>query len=292
MLYQDRITDALKAVISSRGTAASPPKLESALHYALFPGGARVRPQLCLSVAKACGDDAPELTTAAAAAIELIHCASLVHDDMPCFDNADLRRGKPSVHKKYGEHMALLVGDTLIIKAFEIVARAAHASPTRAAVLIEQLARYSGAPHGICAGQAWESEDEVDLRAYHLAKTGALFIAATQMGATAAGADAEPWHELGARIGEAFQVADDLRDVLYDEETLGKPVGQDAVNARPNAVTRMGVKGAVKHLNDILSGAISSIPSCEGEAQLCAIVRGQAERLTPVISKAQLVPGE
>ena len=137
-------------------------------------------------------------------------------------------------------------------------------------------------PNGICAGQGWESETEVDLRAYHRAKTGALFIAATQMGALSAGQDAEPWEELGARIGEAFQVADDLRDALYDSETLGKPAGQDDLHDRPNAVSEFGVQGAVRHLQDILGGAIASIPSCPGEAALAQMVRAQSERLTPV----------
>jgi geranylgeranyl diphosphate synthase type II len=102
------------------------------------------------------------------------------------------------------------------------------------------------------------------------------------MGAIAAGEEPDAWTELGARIGEAFQVADDLRDALYDAETLGKPAGQDEIHARPNAVQAYGVQGAIKRLNDILGGAIASIPSCPGEASLCEMVRKQAERLTPV----------
>ena len=121
-------------------------------------------------------------------------------------------------------------------------------------------------PFGICAGQGWESETTIDLSAYHQAKTGALFIAATQMGAVAAGQEAQPWEELGARIGEAFQVADDLRDALCDQETLGKPAGQDDLHGRPNAVAAYGVQGAIGRFDDILGGAISSIPACPGEA--------------------------
>jgi geranylgeranyl diphosphate synthase type II len=178
--------------------------------------------------------------------------------------------------------LAVLSGDSLIILAFEILARSAEHAPDRAIKLIRVLSRQSGMPFGICAGQGWESEAKIDLSAYHQSKTGALFIAATQMGAIAAGQDEEPWFELGARIGEAFQVADDLRDALYDSETLGKPVGQDDLHGRPNAVTVLGVDGAQSRLRDILSGAISSIPSCPGEAQLAEMVRMQAERLTPV----------
>lgn len=278
-----RIDTAIDRAIRSTASGTPPPKLAAALDYAVKPGGARIRPTICLSVARACGDDRPALADAAAASIELIHCASLVHDDMPCFDDADIRRGKPSVHKAFGEPLALLTGDSLIILAFETLTRAAAQDAGRALKLVSCLAASTGMPGGICAGQGWESETEVDLSAYHRAKTGALFIAATRMGAAAAGADPEAWTELGARIGEAFQVADDLRDALYDEEALGKPAGQDAIHDRPNAVSELGVGGAVGRLEDILSGAIASIPSCPGEAALCEMVRAQAERLMPVI---------
>jgi geranylgeranyl diphosphate synthase type II len=230
----------------------------------------------------ACGDDRPDLSNAAAIALELIHCASLVHDDLPCFDDADMRRGKPTVHKAFSEPLAVLTGDSLIVQAFDVLAEAAGQDPRRALELIRVLARRTGMPDGICAGQGWESEAKVNLSAYHRAKTGALFIAATQMGAIAAGQDAAPWEELGARIGEAFQVADDLRDALYDTETLGKPAGQDAMHHRPNAVSELGVQGAIRRLKDILGGAISSIPACPGEAMLADMVRRYAERMTPV----------
>ena len=136
-------------------------------------------------------------------------------------------------------------------------------------------------PDGICAGQGWESEAEIDLATYHRAKTGALFIAATRMGAAAAGHDPEPWTDLGARIGEAFQVADDLTDVTRGEAETGKPTGQDARRGRPSAVASLGLAGAIRHLEDTLSGAIASIPACPGEAMLAAMVRRTAERLTP-----------
>lgn len=269
-----------------RAQASGPARLAHALNYAVVPGGARIRPTICLSVAMACGDDRPALADAASVALELIHCASLVHDDLPAFDNADFRRGKPTVHLAYSEALAVLTGDSLIIAAFEALARAVPADrpadALRAMALTRLLARHTGMPHGICAGQGWESETSVDLRAYHRSKTGALFMAATQMGAVAAGQEPEPWEELGARIGEAFQVADDLRDALYDAETLGKPVGQDAALARPSAVQELGVQGAIRRLRDILAGAIASIPSCPGEAQLAAMVQLYAQRMTPV----------
>ncbi|MBJ3761453.1 polyprenyl synthetase family protein [Maribius pontilimi] len=282
-----RIEAAITAAIRQGQGGIAPAKLAAALHYATTPGGARIRPTICTSVALACGDDRPALTDAAATALELIHCASLVHDDLPCFDDAEIRRGKPSVHRAYSEPLAVLAGDSLIVMAFDTLARAAPQDAMRAVELIRILAARTGMPHGICAGQGWESEPKIDLSAYHRAKTGALFIAATQMGAVAAGQDAEPWEELGARIGEAFQVADDLRDALLDEDALGKPAGQDGLHGRPNAVAQLGVDGAVKRLTDILGGAIASIPSCPGEAALAAMVRQYAERLTPLTQTAR-----
>jgi geranylgeranyl diphosphate synthase type II len=281
---RDRIETALRQAVDRGQRQPAPARLAAALDYALFPGGARVRPQLCLSVARACGDDRPSLSDGAAAAIELMHCASLIHDDLPCFDNAAIRRGKASVHRTYGETLAVLAGDALIVMAFEVLAHAAPAAPDRLAGLVATLAQATGMPGGICAGQGWESEPSVDLAAYHRSKTGALFVAATRMGAIAAGADPEPWDELGARIGQAFQVADDLRDALLDEAALGKPAGQDAIHGRPNAVRELGVKGAIGQLNDILGGAIASIPHCPGEVALIEIVRRQAERLSPAFA--------
>ena len=284
-----RIEAAMNRAVSVGASDKAPTKLKRALEYATFPGGARIRPTILTSVALACGDDKPQLTDAAAAALELIHCGSLVHDDLPCFDDADTRRGKASVHRAFSEPLAVLTGDSLIVLAFEILAKQQDVDAKRALNLVLTLARQTGMPNGICAGQGWESEPKVDLPAYHRSKTGALFVAATQLGAISAGQDPEPWYELGARIGEAFQVADDLRDVMYDAEEIGKPAGQDSLHARPNAVAELGLGGAKNRLQDILAGAISSIPSCPGEAQLAQMVTLQAKKLTPNIkAKSQV----
>ena len=290
-MITQRLDTATAQVLRRAMGGEAPPKLAQALHYAVTPGGARIRPTILLSVALACGDDRPALSDAAAVALELIHCASLVHDDLPCFDDADQRRGKATVHRAFSEPLAVLTGDSLIVQAFDVLAEAAGKDAGRALQLIRILSRRTGMPDGICAGQGWESEADINLSAYHRAKTGALFIAATQMGAVAAGQDAEPWEELGARIGEAFQVADDLRDALYDAEALGKPVGQDAAHGRPNAVEVLGVQGAIRRLQDILGGAIASIPSCPGEAMLADMVRRYAEKMTPVAPALQRARG-
>ncbi|MBR2657669.1 MAG: polyprenyl synthetase family protein [Loktanella sp.] len=293
MKIADRIETTMSAVIAQGQGGLAPPKLAAALNYAVTPGGARIRPTILMSVAMACGDDQPRLTNAAAVALELVHCASLVHDDLPCFDDADMRRGKPALHRAFSEPLAVLAGDSLIIMGFHVLARAAVDAPLRAIGLLDILGTRTGMPFGICAGQGWESESQIDLSAYHQAKTGALFIAATQMGAVAAGQEAEPWTELGARLGEAFQVADDLRDALCDEAALGKPAGQDDLHGRPNAVAAYGVQGAVRRFDDILGGAISSIPACPGEAALAQMVRAYADRLVPAGARdRRTVPGE
>ena len=164
-----RIERALEQALDSGGQAGCPPGLARAVHYAVFPGGARVRPRLCLAVAAACGDPDPALSDAAAVAIELLHCASLVHDDLPCFDDAPMRRGKPSVHSAFGERLAVLTGDALIVHAFEALARGGLRRPERLPALIATVAAATGMPTGIVAGQAWECETHVDLADYQRA---------------------------------------------------------------------------------------------------------------------------
>src|SRR3954453_642744 len=174
-----RIELALTVAVTRAEAPGCPPRLGAALRHAVFPRGARIRPKLCLAVAAACGDDDPTAADAAAAAGELLHCASLVHDDLPCFDDAPIRRGKPSVHLAFGEPLAVLAGDALIVLAFQTLARAAAFAPDRLTTLLLTVGGAVGMPLGIVAGQAWECEPEVELEAYQQAKTGALFAAAT-----------------------------------------------------------------------------------------------------------------
>ncbi|MFN3549159.1 MAG: polyprenyl synthetase family protein [Mesorhizobium sp.] len=276
-----RIEESLRHALARSCGAAAPPKIAAAMQHAVFPGGQRIRPRLTLSIAAACGDDKPVLSSAAASAIELLHCASLVHDDMPCFDNAGLRRGKPSVHVAFGEQIALLSGDGLIVLAFETVAMAAIADPLRSAALAIVVARAVGAPNGIVAGQAWESEPSPDLVAYQRAKTGSLFAGASMAGAAAAGHPAEPWGALGFCLGEAYQVADDIRDVLCTQAEIGKPIGQDEALGRPNMVHQLGVAGAARRLRELVEEAADSVPSCPGQAALKAQIHAQASRFLP-----------
>lgn len=282
-----RIETALETAIARAEAGQPPPKLAAALRHAVFPGGARVRPQICLAVAEACGDDAPHLAEASAAAVELLHCASLVHDDLPCFDNADVRRGQASVHAAFGEPIAVLAGDALIVMAFDAVARAGVGAPGRVVPILTTIARGVGMPGGIVAGQAWESEPQIAVEAYHRAKTGALFVAAVMCGALAAGANPLPWQAVGEKLGEAYQVADDLLDAVSMGSECGKPVGQDCALGRPSAVKELGVDGACARLRSLVEQAVTAIPPCEGGASLGEIVRMQATRLVP----KQLVRG-
>ncbi len=276
-----RIENALEAVLRRVEVGSAPPRLAAAMRYSLFPGGARVRPRLCIAVAEACGDDQPGVADAAAIAIELMHCASLVHDDLPCFDNAETRRGKASVHLTYGEPLAVLTGDALIVLAFETIVAGAALSPGRLSGLLLTLSRSTGMPSGIVAGQAWECEPSVSLAAYHRAKTGSLFAAATVCGAIAAGKSPDPWRRLGECIGEAYQVADDIQDLIADPSEIGKPCGQDCAHHRPSATTELGLHGAVARLEGLLDEAVQSIPECNGAGELQSIIRAQAKRFVP-----------
>jgi geranylgeranyl diphosphate synthase type II len=274
-----RIERALKTCLELAAAPPCPPHA-LALRHAVFPGGARFRPRLCMIVASACGDAHPALTEAAAVAVELLHCASLVYDDLPCFDDAGMRRGSPSVHVAHGEELAILAGNALIVQAFDC-------SPAPRA-----LARAAARPHprdrprrrqplGIAAGQAWESETPPDLGTYHRAKTGALFESAIIAGALTGGGDPLQWTGLGHRLGEAYQVADDLRDADGRPEVLGKPTGQDTAHGRPSAVRELGHASALARLRRPVRRGRRPVPACSGRHDLIAFVRGWRPTTSP-----------
>jgi geranylgeranyl diphosphate synthase type II len=261
-----RIEAALEAAFRTCAAGLGcPPRLAEAQHYALFPGGARLRPQLCLLTAVACGDPHPSLAEAAAASIELLHCASLVHDDLPCFDNADVRRGKASVHKAYGEPLALLVGDAFIVQSFDVLVRAAASNARELPELLQTLAMAAGTSRGLLAGQAWESEPVAPLEEYQRAKTASLFEAASAMGAIAAGAPPQPWRRFASAIGRAYQAADDLRDAVGSAASLGKPTGRDEALKRPSIVRAFGAEAARARVASQIDAALRELPRCQGE---------------------------
>lgn len=275
------------AVQRARGKGC-PTQLAAALEYAVFPGGARVRPKLCMAVAAACETRTPETAMAAASAIELLHCASLVHDDLPCFDDAETRRGKPSVHRAFDERIAVLTGDALIILAFETLALRCAGHAEQLVGLTRIVAAATGGPMGICAGQAWECEPEIPLEIYEHCKTGVLFAAATSAGALASGAEPDEWRAVGDRLGEAFQIADDICDALGTCEELGKPAGQDEALDRPSYTREYGVDAARALLEDKIAATLSAVPECPGQAVFREQVKAQSARFIPasILSRA------
>lgn len=241
----------------------SPSTLHRAMRHAVLGGGKRLRPRVLLSVADACGASEAdrELALLAACAIELIHCASLVHDDLPCFDDADTRRGRPTVHVLFGEAMATLTGDALIVLAFEAISCAAPEHARRALAICRLLARAAGAHDGLVGGQSLEDDPEwvaaapEHLVRYHAMKTAALFQVAAEAGAIATGAlNVGEWGAFGRNLGLAYQLVDDLQDVSGDAAALGKPVGQDVARGRPNAALAVGRHAAHAGLQAHLDG--------------------------------------
>ena len=246
-------------------TGTQPPQLRAALRAAVFPGGARLRPQLCLAVAAACGAPNFQMALPAATAVELLHCASLVHDDLPCFDNAPWRRGHPSVHRQFGEALAVLAGDGLIVNAFAVLARAISQAPGPGAAINAELAH---AALLLVGGQGWEAEPQIDLLNYHHGKTVALFEAATVSGALAAHGDPNAWRLLGRTLGQAYQLADDLADLDHDlpQHNLAHTQGPAAARAR---------------LGQVLEAAQAAVP--QGAPALDAWFVGLHRQLRPLI---------
>lgn len=212
---------------------STPPEtIHRAMRYSLFAGGKRIRPVLCLEAARAVtGGAEPPGIHAVAASLEMIHTYSLIHDDLPALDNDDLRRGRPTNHKVFGEAMAILAGDALLTLAFEVLGRSGDAR------LVTELAAASGTAGGMIGGQVHDLEGESAvptaelLERIHRAKTGALLRASVRLGALHAGATPAQLHALtrfGEHIGLAFQIVDDVLDIEQSSEELGKTAGKDA----------------------------------------------------------------
>ncbi|WP_455227912.1 polyprenyl synthetase family protein [Lautropia mirabilis] len=242
---------------SGQAPGLAPDRLHEAMRYAVLGGGKRVRPLLVYAAGELVGADARVLD-GAACAVELIHVYSLVHDDMPAMDNDDMRRGKPTVHRQYGEAMAMLVGDALQALAFEVlVAPLVEGDPQAArvpaATMVAALARAAGS-WGMAGGQALDIEgvglrlSRPQLEAMHRAKTGAMLSVSVELGLLAGGqpsADlAEAMQRYGRAIGLAFQVVDDILDVTADSATLGKTAGKDQAQDKPTYVSLLGLEGA------------------------------------------------
>ena len=244
----------------------SPAGLGSVMRYAVLDGGKRLRPLLVMAAAEAVSGDAAAALRAAVS-VELIHAYSLVHDDMPCMDNDILRRGKPTVHVKYGEAQAMLAGDAMQALAFEVLTPDDGMSPPLMSALVRLLARASG-HDGMAGGQAIDLAsvgrqlDEQALRDMHRRKTGVLLQASVMMGAACGPADAAALAALsdyGAAVGLAFQVVDDVLDVTQDSEVLGKTAGKDVDQNKPTFVSLLGLDAAQKYAHDLRDQAHAAL---------------------------------
>jgi farnesyl diphosphate synthase len=258
-----RVEDALSAWV----VADAPAALGDAMRYAVLDGGKRLRPLLVLAACEAVHGN-PEAALRAACAVELIHAYSLVHDDLPCMDNDVLRRGKPTVHVKFGEAQALLAGDALQALAFELLAPEGSTVPAPVqATLCRLLARAAGYA-GMAGGQAIDLAsvgrvlDEAQLREMHRRKTGSLLQGSVLMGAACGATDATTWDALGAygaAVGLAFQVVDDILDVTADCATLGKTPGKDAAQDKPTYVGLLGLDGSRRFAQELLEQALAAL---------------------------------
>ena len=281
----------VSAIAPSHVAHGAPTELMDAMRYAVLDGGKRLRPLLLLAAWEAVnaeppmgeparpvlsphpnplpeGEGASEAALRAACAVELIHAYSLVHDDMPCMDNDVLRRGKPTVHVKFGEASALLAGDALQALAFELLTPEDERIPAeRQAGLCRLLARAAGSA-GMAGGQAIDLASvgvkltETELREMHRLKTGALLQASVMMGAACGVASHQALlalNQYGAAIGLAFQVVDDILDVTADSATLGKTAGKDASQDKPTYVSVLGLERSAAHAQELLGQALAAL---------------------------------
>ncbi len=262
-LWRSQRQSAIELALSAWVSADAPAGLGDAMRYAVLDGGKRLRPLLVLAASEAVGGDA-EAAMRAGCAVELIHAYSLVHDDMPCMDNDVLRRGKPTVHVKFGEASALLAGDALQALAFELLLPEDGSMPASMGVsLCRQLALAAGA-HGMAGGQAIDlasvgvSLDQSALEGMHRLKTGALLQASVTMGAATGVCTPTAANQLqafGAALGLAFQVVDDILDVTADSATLGKTAGKDAAADKPTFVSLLGLEASQAYASAVLDRA-------------------------------------
>jgi farnesyl diphosphate synthase len=253
------------------------PVLSQAMRYAVLDGGKRLRPLLVLAAAEsvnvgqaASSEAASQAALRAACAVELIHAYSLVHDDMPCMDNDILRRGKPTVHVKFGEAQALLAGDALQALAFELLTPPVDVVDATVQANLCRLLALSAGCHGMAGGQAIDLSSvgkllNIDeLHTMHRLKTGALLQASVMMGAACGTASASAFaglQQYGAAIGLAFQVVDDILDVTADTATLGKTAGKDADQQKPTFVSLLGLKKSREYADKLLQQALDALKS-------------------------------
>ena len=271
--WMDGVLTQVEQALSDWVAPTAPERLDEAMRYAVLDGGKRLRPLLVFAAAQAVGaqKDCPA-TLRAACAVELIHAYSLVHDDMPCMDNDVLRRGKPTVHVKFGQAQALLAGDALQALAFELLTPTEDVVDATTQAKLCRLLAMSAGCHGMAGGQAIDLANvgqhlNLDqLKHMHKLKTGALLQASVMMGAACVpqGQTVSEQAQLalqhyGEALGVAFQVVDDILDVTADTATLGKTAGKDAQDNKPTFVSLMGLEKSSLYANQLLEQALSAL---------------------------------
>ena len=275
---------ALLAARPAEGELARPERLVEAMRYATLAGGKRLRPFLLLEAARLFGADRPAHLRAAAA-VELIHCYSLVHDDLPAMDNDDLRRGRPTAHRAYDEATAILAGDSLLTLAFDILAdELTDPEPAIRAALVLTLARAAGLG-GMAGGQMLDLEaegrfsgdgralalNETEILRLQAMKTGALLTASAEMGAIIGRGDEKDraaMRSYGHLLGQAFQIADDLLDVESDAATLGKATGKDSDKGKATLVGLWGIEAARRRLAALVAEAEKALAAFGEKAEV------------------------
>lgn len=260
---QARIENALNSTLPP--VNAMPQRLHSAMRYSALEGGKRIRALLCYAASELCSTDA-KVADAAACAVELIHAYSLVHDDMPCMDDDDLRRGKPSCHKQFDDATALLVGDALQSLAFEVLSRPHLCAQANHQISMLNILAKASASTGMAGGQAIDLAsvgkvlNQADLEQMHQLKTGALIQAAVLLGGINGDIEKSTAISTYAKnIGLAFQVIDDILDVEADSSTLGKTAGKDADSNKPTYVSILGLTEAKQHAQQLYNNAIEAL---------------------------------
>jgi farnesyl diphosphate synthase len=262
-IKQTRIEQVLDEALPTENQ--EPKKLHNAMRYSALGGGKRVRALLCYAAAELCNTDIA-VADAAAAAVELIHAYSLVHDDMPCMDDDDLRRGKPSCHKQYDDATALLVGDALQSLAFDVLSTPQLCTNANQQIsMLNILAKAAGST-GMAGGQAIDLSSvgkaltQLQLETMHQLKTGALIQAAALLGASSGSLEQiSAVHTYAENIGLAFQVIDDILDTEADTATLGKTAGKDANSNKPTYVTILGLDAAKELADQLHASAIAAL---------------------------------
>jgi geranylgeranyl diphosphate synthase type II len=250
-------------------------RVVEAMRYSLLAGGKRIRPVLCLAAARSRGED-PRLVLPAAAALELIHTYSLIHDDLPAIDDDTLRRGRPTCHVAFGEDVAILAGDGLFAEAFSLLLSEQRGDASAVLTAAAEVARATGV-RGMVGGQymdvAGRVEHDEDLRVLHALKTGRLIEAAVVAGAVLAGApDTAPYRAFAAEAGLLFQIVDDILDETGDEASLGKTAGKDRQQAKDTYVSRFGREGALRLADEAYGRAAARLAELPGDsADLAAV---------------------